>query len=59
MPIAYLGPEEENNKGYDITLCVDTSEFPKTKKASKEADDATKEKIKEQNDEIRKVREFR
>ena len=51
----YLGPPEENNKGYDVTLCVDTTELPKTKKVPKDADDEAKEKIREQNDEIRKV----
>ena len=38
-----------------MTLCVDTTELPKTKKVPKDADEETKEKIREQNDEIRKV----
>ena len=52
----YLVPKDEYDDGFDVTLKIDTSGFPATKKIKKTDDEETAAKIREENDEIRRTR---
>lgn len=52
----YLVPKDEYDAGFDVTLAIDTSGFPATKKIKKTDDEETAQKIRDENDEVRKTR---